>query len=282
MGYIYRIYNDVNNHVYIGQTSMRISDRWSGHLSSARNENLSNYNDTIHKAMRKYGIDKFHIEVIEKCDNDFLNEREIYWIKYYNSFENGYNETLGGDGCQKYNHKEIVEIYKKTHNLSETARQIGCCIGTVIKVLDVAEDCGEDLQRYRNFEWAKEPIYQIDKDTLEIIAEYPSITEAAKVMNGTIGHISAVLNSHKNDKTAYGYLWQKVKDYDGTIKHNDEREKQVVCIETGMVFKTIKSACQWVKDNNKNLTGKVTGMISNIRRSIKRGIKAYGYHWEEI
>ena len=172
MGYIYRIYNDVNNHVYVGQTSMRISDRWSGHLSSARNEKLSNYKDTIHKAMRKYGIDKFHIEVIEKCDNDSLNEREIYWIKYYNSFENGYNETLGGGGCQKYNHNQIVEIYKNTHNLSETARQVGCCIGTVIKVLDVAEDCGEDLQRYRNFEWAKEPIYQIDKDTLEIIDAY--------------------------------------------------------------------------------------------------------------
>ena len=72
MGYIYKIYNDVNDHLYIGQTSQPISDRWEGHKSSARNSTLPSFNDTVHIAMRKYGIEKFHIVEIEKCDNEFF------------------------------------------------------------------------------------------------------------------------------------------------------------------------------------------------------------------
>ena len=282
MGYIYKIYNDVNDHLYIGQTSQPISDRWEGHKSSARNSTLPSFNDTVHIAMRKYGIEKFHIVEIEKCDNELLNEREEYWIDYYDSFNNGYNETRGGAGCRKYDHKEIIEAYKQTHNLSETARQIGCNIATVVKVLSVAEDSGEDIGRYLDYEWAKEPIYQIDKDTLEIVAEYPSIQEAARAMNGTTGHLSSVINKRLNDRTAYGYLWQKVKDYDGSIQHIDNRTKQVLCVETNQVFKTRKSAVEWLKENNSTLTGESSGMSSNISRAIKRNIKAYGFHWKEI
>lgn len=282
MGYIYKIYNDVNDHLYIGQTSQPIGDRWEGHKSSARNSTLPSFNDTVHIAMRKYGIEKFHIVEIEKCDNELLDEREEYWIDYYDSFNNGYNETRGGAGCRKYDHKEIIEVYKQTHNLSETARQIGCNIATVVKVLSVAEDSGEDIGRYLDYEWAKEPIYQIDKDTLEIVAEYPSIQEAARAMNGTTGHLSSVINKRLNDRTAYGYLWQKVKDYDGSIQHIDNRTKQVLCVETNQVFKTRKSAVEWLKENNSTLTGESTGMSSNISRAIKRNIKAYGFHWKEI
>ena len=211
-----------------------------------------------------------------------MNEREEYWIDYYDSFNNGYNETRGGAGCRKYDHKEIIEAYKQTHNLSETARRIGCNIATVVKVLSVAEDSGEDIGRYLDYEWAKEPIYQIDKDTLEIVAEYPSIQEAARAMNGTTGHLSSVINKRLNDRTAYGYLWQKVKDYDGSIQHIDNRTRQVLCVETNQVFKTRKSAVEWLKENNSTLTGESSGMSSNISRAIKRNIKAYGFHWKEI
>ena len=49
--------------------------------------------------MNKYGIEHFHIELIEETDNP--EEREIYWIEKLGSFKNGYNATLGGDG-KKY------------------------------------------------------------------------------------------------------------------------------------------------------------------------------------
>lgn len=47
--------------------------------------------------MRKYGLEAFVFEIVEECDIDQLNEREKYWINYYNSFNHGYNLTNGGD-----------------------------------------------------------------------------------------------------------------------------------------------------------------------------------------
>jgi len=50
----------------------------------------------IKRAIHKYGKENFIIEEIEKCNQELLNEREKYWISFYNSYENGYNSTLGG------------------------------------------------------------------------------------------------------------------------------------------------------------------------------------------
>ena len=46
--------------------------------------------------MNKYGIEHFHIEIIEEIDNP--EEREIYWINVKDTYTYGYNATLGGDG----------------------------------------------------------------------------------------------------------------------------------------------------------------------------------------
>jgi hypothetical protein len=40
--------------------------------------------------------------VIEECDFDMLNDKEIYWIAKYDTFNNGYNSTIGGESKQKY------------------------------------------------------------------------------------------------------------------------------------------------------------------------------------
>ena len=48
--------------------------------------------------MRKYGIEHFTIEAIEECPINILSEREKYWISEFDSYHNGYNATLGGDG----------------------------------------------------------------------------------------------------------------------------------------------------------------------------------------
>jgi hypothetical protein len=50
----------------------------------------------MYKDFKKYGIDNFSFGVLEECTLDKLDEREIYWIKYYNSYNDGYNLTLGG------------------------------------------------------------------------------------------------------------------------------------------------------------------------------------------
>lgn len=93
MGIIYKITNTENGKMYIGQTKQRLCDRWADHK---KNFLTLQDNMAIHKAMYKYGKSSFVLEEIEKCDNDLLDEREIYWIAFYDTYHNGYNSTPGG------------------------------------------------------------------------------------------------------------------------------------------------------------------------------------------
>ena len=95
---IYIIKNTINNYVYIGQ-SVDIAKRWQTHRGLGKkdcNPNRLEYNNQIHTAMRKLGRENFYVEILEECEKEKLNEREIYWIQYYNSYKEGYNGTEGG------------------------------------------------------------------------------------------------------------------------------------------------------------------------------------------
>lgn len=106
---IYLITNKITNHKYIGQ-SVNIRRRFqSYHKSEFKNPNSSMYNTTLYKAMRKYGLDAFIIEVVEECTPDELNDKEIYWIAKYNTYKNGYNSSAGGDSMNSKMHTKEIE-----------------------------------------------------------------------------------------------------------------------------------------------------------------------------
>lgn len=126
MGNIYKITNKINNKVYIGQTKQTVEARWKRHLQCAK----SKVNRYLYNAMNHYGYDNFVLEVIEQCDDTLLDEREKYWIQYYNSFNNGYNMTLGGGGGNTWTnnpHKELtIERIKNTKIKNGTWRKPTC------------------------------------------------------------------------------------------------------------------------------------------------------------
>lgn len=94
---IYCYQNKVNGKRYIGQ-AIDLDRRKKDHKVRAFNifEGNSEYNSVIHKAFRKYGYDNFEYSILEECKIQNLNEREFYWIQYYNSQEEGYNCDNGG------------------------------------------------------------------------------------------------------------------------------------------------------------------------------------------
>lgn len=95
---IYKFTNKVNGKIYIGQ-SIDVIKRYKRHIYQAFNNTKSNkdYKLPFHAAMRKYGKENFTFEILEECPREQLNEREQYWISFYDSFKNGYNATIGGD-----------------------------------------------------------------------------------------------------------------------------------------------------------------------------------------
>lgn len=106
MLYIYCFINKITGKRYIGQTN-NIEKRKRGHKSESFNPKANGYNLPFHCAIRKYGWENFDFVILEEIDDSFgreyLNEREIYFISYYQSLinQNGYNYTEGGAGCAK-------------------------------------------------------------------------------------------------------------------------------------------------------------------------------------
>lgn len=136
--YIYKFTNKINGHCYIGQTN-NLQKRYNGHKSEAFNEKASGYWLPFHCAIRKYGIENFNYEILEEIadgeSQKFIDEREKYFIAYYHSLkdENGYNVTIGGEGCPKpplsyeeklersklFTKEEIQDIQKRLLNDEE-------------------------------------------------------------------------------------------------------------------------------------------------------------------
>lgn len=131
LGCIYMYTNKINGMKYVGQTIQSLKKRHYSHITGK--------DSYIDRALRKYGEDNFKLEVLE--DNigaDKLDEREIYWIKYYDSFNNGYNLTKGGQGTPTYDTAKalkIIELLKySTLTMEEIGNKMGCTIYTVSEI----------------------------------------------------------------------------------------------------------------------------------------------------
>lgn len=131
MGFIYLIENDINHKKYIGLTTRTIEERWKDHLKASKYKNYS-----LYLAMRKYGIENFHIrEIQEEKDFEKLKELEKYWINYYNTYYDGYNQTFGGEGAIKINAEEIEYLYKNGETISSISKKTYHCRSSVSSTL---------------------------------------------------------------------------------------------------------------------------------------------------
>lgn len=70
-----------------------------------------------------------------------LDEREKYWISYYNSYLNGYNSTIGGRNIELYNWDvdDIIERYHRLKSARAVAKEIGCDHSTIDNILNMAK-----------------------------------------------------------------------------------------------------------------------------------------------
>lgn len=228
MAEIYMIFNDFNNKVYIGKAKYGAAHRWREHIGY----DLQN-NQYIHRSMRKHGVEHFNYKVIEtNIEDECLNEREKYWIAYYNSkVPNGYNMTDGGDGgpgrkpltkeekdfrilCKQkgkeyFSPERNVEEYiksKKYFQQSERAREC----------FNKWKEENPELAQERDNKWraagqqaTRKSVQMIDKDTNEVLNTFNSLTEAAQFFGKTkINNISSCANGRTH--LAYGYKWKFV------------------------------------------------------------------------
>lgn len=107
---IYLYTNKLNNKKYVGQ-SVNIEQRFISHLKS--------YSTPFDIELHNVGLDNFSFEIIELCKKEELNQKEKYWIEFYDTYNNGYNQTTGNGQSEKLltlddlNNNPLTFKYKK-------------------------------------------------------------------------------------------------------------------------------------------------------------------------
>jgi hypothetical protein len=163
--------------------------------------------------MKKYGIEHFHIELLEETNNP--SEREIYWIEQKQSFKYGYNATLGGDGKKYIDYDLVFSTYQALQNISETAKKLQISIDSVTKIVKQKGEIKSSSEVLRT--QCSKAVKMFDKNTKIYIQSFSSLTEAAQYLKdnhytvstdlkGVATHIRQCAN--KQRKTAYNFIWE--------------------------------------------------------------------------
>lgn len=214
----YTIYchkNKINNMVYIGITKRPVKQRWQNGRGYCKQPKFYN-------AILKYGWDNFEHIILEEnipTETEAL-KKESYYIKIYNSVENGYNILEDALNNPSYTvcYIPIYCIEKNTYykSITDATRQLGFpepgdiekvirgerngCHGLhFLKASEVNEEnIKKDLKK-RTGRFRK--VYCIDNQII-----FESLEEAAKFCNRSSQ--SVMLNCQGKRKSCGGYHFQ--------------------------------------------------------------------------
>lgn len=191
-GFIYKITNTINGKSYIGQTIQNVKERFYQHCATKCSKAVLDM--AIHRAIKKYGKSNFTVEVIEEVDSTNLNDRERYWIKYYDSYNNGYNSTKGGqDGCKPFKDLDVESIIKE-YNTGKSLRTLG----TIFKV---DKQTIKDLLIRHNVKLRTTRTYKLSQEdrekVLEDFASGLSRKEIMKKWNISKSYVSQLITGYR-------------------------------------------------------------------------------------
>ena len=212
MAEIYKITNRLNNNVYIGQTTQGVQRRFRQHIEKA----LSGGHGKLHTAMRECGIENFDIEVIERCEEECLDDREKYWISHYNSMNNGYNMTAGGNGGSIYSidYALICKLWDEGNSLGNISKIIGCPVHSISVRLRGYDKFSEEESFLRS---NCKKVYQYDLAGM-YLDTFDSTQDAEAYFNNGVRNKDNIAACARGDqKTAYNYWWSYNKIPQGPI-----------------------------------------------------------------
>lgn len=215
---IYKIENLINSKTYIGQ-SIDIEKRWSVHKTEL-NRNY-HHNMYLQNAWNKYGEGSFQFSIIEECQIDQLDSREIFWIAKFDSYKNGYNLTIGGGNTESFS-KPIIQFdctgkeLNRYLSVSEAETTTGICYS------QISECCSHKRKTAGGYIWqyadgffaipqwhfnarTRREIKQLTRDG-QLINIFPNSAEAKRVTG--ICDTSIIRCCHGKLKTAGGYIWK--------------------------------------------------------------------------
>lgn len=251
---VYKITNEINGKCYIG-SSIKVEIRWREHKNCAFNPNSDCYEYPLYRAFRKYGIENFTFEVLRDNFNTIkeMTDYEHDMIVYYDSYENGYNQTLmtaradiARENCSNYikrisqacalvdNHNNIIECFPSYHAAAQkyfqgdsryTASRVRkVCKGNVRSdngyIFRDLDENGKVIIPNFQTKTRRKPLICIPLDNPDEEIYYDSILDAANnLTGGNRRQIQFHLHGSKRFSTVRNCLLREI-DEDGNIIEN--------------------------------------------------------------
>lgn len=209
---IYKIENQITNDIYIG-SSINLNNRKSRHFKDL--EKQIHHSIILQRAVNKYGIENFNFIILEKCSKEVLLQREQYYLDLlqplYNILQNAGN-SLGHIVSEK------TKIKHRKYALENNIKP--------------PESTWKDK---------RQKVYMLDKETLDIIQEFESLSSACRFLSKKETYVSTISSCCNNKRfSAFGYRWvfsiediQKLRDkipliaWNKGLKIDNKKSKKV-------------------------------------------------------
>lgn len=230
-GFVYITTNHINGKKYIGQKRYDKANKWKSYLGSGIH---------LKRAINKYGSENFSKEIIEDCKSkELLDEREKYWIEYYNAVKSNefYNIASGGDGGDTragYSEEQFKQSEKfRKERLRESlprGEASGVSKLTEIQVLEI-------IERLKNNDFTTDIAkdYLVSTETVSSIRNHNTWTHLTK--NIIFDDIS-YHRKERTRKTKPVIQYDENGDYIATYESARVAEQ-----ETNISHKLISSVC---------------------------------------
>ena len=267
---VYKHTNKINGKVYIGQTCQDPEKRWR--------LNGVGYKDSpkFWNAIQKYGWDNFEHEIIEeKLNSKQADEREVYWIAYYDTYNNdekGYNMTPGGSNYMRklWQNEEYRNRMKKSFSIARKKSWSNKEFAE--NALSILLD---GLHRaWNDPDWREKRIQNLLNEknpnskaviNLETGLKFSTIKEASKWAG--LSSVSGIGQCCKGTRKSAGkhpitkepLHWKSIDDLTSNEiifkKAQHINKKEVICLNNNKIFESMSAAARWcgLKDNGKSI-----------------------------
>lgn len=215
---IYRFKNKVNGKVYIGQTVKPLRKRVIQHMTNSR-PTTKVHKTYFHNALNKYGFENFDLIIVERCSSqEELNERETYWIAYYNSTDKQYGYNIDSGGQKGKSTKSLFEEHRQAllnanlgcHKSKETKQQLSKVHKQKWKDPQFRKEHISNIMNVAGIN--KIPVYQYDLDE-NFVEQWDSIYDVQLILYGSKknGNLKRnIINNNNKNKLGFmknGSIW---------------------------------------------------------------------------
>lgn len=245
-GYVYKCICLVTNKVYVGITTETIEKRKGRHIRESFNSKSQSYHYHFHRAIRKYGPEQFEWSQLECITSNSrenliycLKQLEVKYISLFDSYNSGYNSTIGGDDSSltkrevnvflkdgtKINQFESIQDAADYYNVSRNS--VGKCCNGIQKYVR-STDFGMLIFKFKSYVLTQKDLDIAVKtkkankirvgayymDTGEFIKEFESFTEAEQFFNLSNNTISGYFRKKGQYAGIYNerkLIWKKRK-----------------------------------------------------------------------